>query len=518
MNNSSRFVLNLVTQMGTMGVNIVLGILIIPFLIRALGHEGYSLSVLYVSIFGFASLLELGIGTSIQRFFSICLANGDESRFNRFYSTSLMIGVGAFAIVMALCTVFSRQIMELCNAPVQMLDVASLAFVINMSHSGVGAFIVPIYRSIYASRHRFDLISYIFTGSKILQVVLWYFVLKYTDTGILGWSSSNLAVTVLLMLVIYFGSQKLVPFLRFSFGSFDISALKSIYSMGWRLSIIRLSLFISNSLSPFMLSVFGNLLANTVFQPAMKASDLFSQYLGFIGDQLAPHASTSYANRDSDTMKNIYLTGTRIAFSSIAVGFCIFAFWGRDIFHIWLESTLPDKYEEVYYAFMLITFGFLCNATGYIQWAVILALGRLNFLAVFHILRVVFIMFFSIVLLKYTDLGVYAVILPSVAMRIASTVAISAYLGGELKVSLMQQVFQSYLNGILTLGFLAPILVVYMVYLSFSGYGLVSLSANVGISVLIAMPVMWFVGFNSGDRSRIVAMAGMIISKIKASK
>ena len=45
-----------------------------------------------------------------------------------------------------------------------------------------------------------------------------------------------------------------------------------------------------------------------------------------------------------------------------------------------------------------------------------------------------------------------------------------------------------------------------------------SLSANVGISVLIAMPVMWFVGFNSGDRSRIVAMAGMIISKIKASK
>ncbi|RYF40344.1 MAG: hypothetical protein EOO38_22045, partial [Cytophagaceae bacterium] len=52
-------------------LNGVMGVLIIPFSLKLLGPEGYGLFSIYTVIASFISLLDIGIGKSLQRTLSI---------------------------------------------------------------------------------------------------------------------------------------------------------------------------------------------------------------------------------------------------------------------------------------------------------------------------------------------------------------------------------------------------------------------------------------------------------------
>src|SRR6185295_1950732 len=79
-----------------------------PFLIRHLGDRMYGLWLLVGSVLGFYGLLDLGIGTATQRYFSRAVGTGDENEAKIIVNSSLYIFsfVGLAAVVVSVLLAF----------------------------------------------------------------------------------------------------------------------------------------------------------------------------------------------------------------------------------------------------------------------------------------------------------------------------------------------------------------------------------------------------------------------------
>src|ERR1039457_2220754 len=87
-----------------LGVNILVGIFLSPYILHHLGDDAFGLWVLIFSITGYYGLFDLGIRSSIVRYVAKYKASGESDELDRLISTALFTysGIGAVAIVITL--------------------------------------------------------------------------------------------------------------------------------------------------------------------------------------------------------------------------------------------------------------------------------------------------------------------------------------------------------------------------------------------------------------------------------
>src|SRR5712691_13512838 len=80
---------NVCSSWCALGVNILVGILLSPYILHRLGDEAFGLWVLIFSITGYYGLFDLGIRSSIVRYVAKYSATNNYEELNRLISTSL---------------------------------------------------------------------------------------------------------------------------------------------------------------------------------------------------------------------------------------------------------------------------------------------------------------------------------------------------------------------------------------------------------------------------------------------
>src|SRR6478672_4268691 len=80
---------NVGTSWFSLGVNILVGVFLSPFILHRLGDTAYGIWVLIFSVTGYYGLFDLGIRSSVVRFVSRFAATKDDSALSRLINTSL---------------------------------------------------------------------------------------------------------------------------------------------------------------------------------------------------------------------------------------------------------------------------------------------------------------------------------------------------------------------------------------------------------------------------------------------
>jgi len=73
----------------SLGVNVVTGIFLSPFILHHLGDEAFGLWVLIYSVTGYYGLFDLGIRSSIVRYVAKYSATGQQEEMNLLINTAL---------------------------------------------------------------------------------------------------------------------------------------------------------------------------------------------------------------------------------------------------------------------------------------------------------------------------------------------------------------------------------------------------------------------------------------------
>src|ERR1700757_4782128 len=102
--NKGQILKNVSSSWFSLGVNVVTGFILSPFIVHHLGDEAFGLWILIFSITGYYGLFDLGIRSSIVRYVASYSATRDHAELSRLLSTALLgySGIGAIAIFVTL--------------------------------------------------------------------------------------------------------------------------------------------------------------------------------------------------------------------------------------------------------------------------------------------------------------------------------------------------------------------------------------------------------------------------------
>ena len=98
-----RFAINLVSNVGQLGLSMIVGAWYVPFLVRKLGPAAYGLIPLAGSITWYMALITLGLNSAVGRYLTIALEQDNHRRANLIFNTSFWgsIALTAFLLVPA---------------------------------------------------------------------------------------------------------------------------------------------------------------------------------------------------------------------------------------------------------------------------------------------------------------------------------------------------------------------------------------------------------------------------------
>src|SRR5882757_6276142 len=115
---------NISSSWFSLGINIVTGIFLSPFILHHLGDTAFGVWVLIFSVAGYYGLFDLGIRSSVVRYVSKFTATGESDKLNRLVNTSLWSYTLIGAVAMLITFVASSYVGSIFRIPPEFLNTA----------------------------------------------------------------------------------------------------------------------------------------------------------------------------------------------------------------------------------------------------------------------------------------------------------------------------------------------------------------------------------------------------------
>lgn len=306
------------TSYARYAVVIAVQIALVPFMISALGDEGYGLWTLSFSVLGFLSLADFGLTTGVVRFVAECKGSGDVDRRNRMLSTVAMIYLALAAGCVAVLAAFTPIYAGAFDIPEATRADALAVLWILAGRSVAVSLPLAVWRSaVFGDRH-----VALFNAIEAIGTVAWavgaYAVLA-SGGGIVWVAWANLAA-----LAIQFGSfvvaaYRLVPDLRVSWRLADRRLLGEAAAVGLSQLVVSVSALVLLRAAPMVVQLRLGLAEVALYGVALKVAEnvlmLFKQGVHV----LAPVAAELKGRGDEAAIRRVVLSGSRLTFAPAAI-------------------------------------------------------------------------------------------------------------------------------------------------------------------------------------------------------
>ena len=107
-----------------LGVNVVSGIFLSPYILHRLGDTAFGLWILIFSITGYYGLFDLGIRSSIVRYVAKYSATNEEEELNRLVNTAMFSYTGIGVVAMAITLIAAYYVSSIFRIPADFVSTA----------------------------------------------------------------------------------------------------------------------------------------------------------------------------------------------------------------------------------------------------------------------------------------------------------------------------------------------------------------------------------------------------------
>ena len=398
---------NLVFNTISFVVNFAISFLFTPYLIKVVGKEAYSFFPLVNNLIGYSSVITAAVGSMAGRFITMKVYANEMAEANKYY-TSVWISNLFLSCIFTILSIYAViNIDVLLTIPKELhFDVqclfalGSLSLVLSLL---TGILEIPTY-----VRNRVDLSSSRNLATTLIRLSCILALFWLFKPSIIFMSLSALIASIIGIFLNWNFKKKLLPELQLVPKKyFSIKHVKELTNSGVWNSLNQLSTMLLYQLDLFITNIFLGAAITGDYAIAKTAPQLILQLLAMLSGTFVAHFNVLFAKGQLDavvaeTQKSMVIVGIIIG---LPIGFlCVFS---GDFYSLWV----PDQDSD-----------FLSRMTVYTILPMILG-GSINpifgLFATTNKLKVPSIITLSagliqtlviIALLKYTDLGIWAII------------------------------------------------------------------------------------------------------------
>jgi O-antigen/teichoic acid export membrane protein len=370
MSRQPKTIWNIAANVAGVIVNMISGLLVMPYLIQTLGNGTYGLWILIGTLTGYFGVLDLGVPAAVGRLIAIHHARREPEQISVVMSTALalllLVSVG---ICVATC-------IALPLFPVLFTVPASSALDVRYSLILVGfslalAFPSSIFSGLLWGFARFDLQNAIDIPTLILRTVL-TMTLVSTHTPLISLGVIVLVVSTTNAALKMLACYKLVPHLHLSLKNVRRNRIREIFSIGGWLNVIAWSRTLIPQIAPTLIGARIGSAAVTNFTVARQLVVYANIFSNNATQVMTPAATGAYATNSADAQRRLFIEGGKFAYAlTVFLAAGLFGL-GLPFIHWWQHGLQDAAYRPL----VILMLGESLPMSQWLTYSVLLGAGR----------------------------------------------------------------------------------------------------------------------------------------------
>ncbi len=330
-----------------LGVNVVVGIFLSPFILHRLGDDAFGLWILIFSVTGYYGLFDLGIRSSIVRFVAKYSANNENEQLNRLINTAIfsygLIGLTALVVTF----IATYYVDAIFRVPREFLITARWLLLMVGTSVSLG-FPIGVFSGILEGLQRFYLLNSISIASTLLRALLIVLALRHGG-GLLIVALITVSLPLVAGIANFFNAMRLLP-LRFGFQYASRSSLRNVAGYSGTTFLIIVAQRLRFKTDALVIATFVSATAVTYFTIGSRLVDYVSETVSSLAQIFIPMASQSQAKGDMDGVRKIFILGNRACAFIIFPMTAALTILGKSVIEAWVGA----KYVAVSYPILLV--------------------------------------------------------------------------------------------------------------------------------------------------------------------
>ena len=424
MGNKKQLSINLIANMASYSVNIIISFFLTPYLIRVLGKEAYSFYPIANNFVQYMGIVTTALNSMASRFITIEISKKNIAQANIYYSSVFHANILLSAILlvpMSLAVVFLEKLL---NIPVDLILSIKVLFVLVFI-----SMLINIVTSVFSvavfAKNRIDLRSLADVIHAILKLVLYLvcFYLFVPNIIYVGVTAVVLAIVTFLMHLRY--TKILLPEVEISPKYFQAVAVKEMLSSGVWNSVNQIGSALMFSLSIVYCNVLIGADAGGEYSIIQTIPNFINGIISTLAAVFIPSATQTYATKTIDEVVSEIKMSQRVMGIITNVPIVVFLVIGVDFYRLWVpgEDSMRLHILSALTIFHLLFIG--------VTWTIAnlnTVLNRVKVPALYLLGSGIANFVLVMLLHRYTDMGIYAIPLSSaVILLVWSAVFIPIY-------------------------------------------------------------------------------------------
>jgi len=378
----------------------LVSLLIMPFVVHALGDRMYGIWTLVATFVGYYGLLDLGLSQAITRYLARSLGSLNPEECNRVFNTSLRIYLALGGMVLLVTAVIAVIGPLFCKNAQD----ASLFWkvIIVLGISLALQFPMKVYRGVLEAHLRFDLTA----GLDLLTLVVRaFFVIAILHLGykIVGLAWVTLLTSFPAMALSIYYTQKELPFLRVDSKYWGFEMATTLFSYSAFSFLAQVAYVVRFKVDFLVVAAFLGLTAVTHYSIAGKLMQCFVEFPYALLCVFPPMFSRLEGAQDFEGIKRTFFFGTKLAVSITSFFTFGFVVWGKPFITRWMGRSYIDAYPVL----VALTVGLTFFLWQTVSIGLLYGTSRHKFLAIFNVVEAAANLVLSLMLVRrYGMVGV----------------------------------------------------------------------------------------------------------------
>ena len=336
----------------SISLNMVVGLIYTPYMLRMLGQSEYGLYSLAASIIAYLTVLDLGFGNAIVRYTAKFRAEGKQREQEEMFGMFFVLYIGIGVVAMIAGSVLSLNVENLFARSMTETEVERTRIMLwLMTFNLAFTFPMSIWGSIMTAYERFVFQRLVSIIRSVLNPVVMVLLLVIGYKAVAMVVVTTLFNVVTLLINWWYCQNRLAIKIRFA--RFNWSFLKevAIYSFWIFLNAIMDRIYWSTG--QFVLGIYRGAVAIAVYAVAIQLQSMFMMFSTAISNVFLPRVTAMVAKENNEQeISNLFVRTGRLQYIIMAFILSAFIVFGKPFIRLWAG----EGYEDAYYICLLFFF------------------------------------------------------------------------------------------------------------------------------------------------------------------
>ena len=332
---------NLSTRYLAIGVDALIGLLLLPFNISHLGPSAYGLWMLTASMTTYFSVLDLGFGGSIVKFVAHYRAKRDVRGLNEIASTLFGIFAVTGTLAYLVFVTLSFYVGRIVNiTPEQDTTARSLLLIIGV-YVSLG-FPFAVFGGVINGFQRYDLNNLVGVVSSLIVAAVNVAMLMM-GFGLVQLVLVTTAVRILTYFVYRLNAYRVFPALSLRPSLFLWSRVRELTGFSVYVSIIDWSNKLNYSIDAIVIGAFMSAAAVTLWTVPQRLAEMLQRLTNQLNGVLFPVVVDSDAGQKPERLRAIFIEGTRLSLVSVMPIAAALVLLAAPLIHAWVGPRFDES-------------------------------------------------------------------------------------------------------------------------------------------------------------------------------